>query len=85
MFKKMKRTMWIEFLGASLSILVGQWVSLQICFYFMIGLVITMNLSILIHLEAPLNETLNEKRTIKKADERELKSAQYNLDNSMIA
>lgn len=77
MFKKMQRTMWIEFLGANLLIMLGQWVSFQICFYLMVGMVISMNLSVLVDLK--------EKKAIKKADERELKSAKYNIDDSMIA
>ncbi len=63
----MKRTIWIEFLGASILILLGKWVPFQVCFYLAVGMVITMNLSILIDLEDPLNETLKEKKAIKKS------------------
>lgn len=80
----MKRTMWIEFLGSSILILLGQWIPFQVCFYLTVGMVVMMNLSVLIDLEE-LNEALKEKKAIKKADERELKSAKYNIDDSMIA
>ena len=72
--------MWIEFLGANLFILLGQWISFQVCFYLLVGMVITLNLSVLVDLK--------EKKAIKKADELALESAQYKtkrIDSSMIA